>query len=63
MFTQRGGSVASYAVVVVAAAILPAVGTSSATQFVASSAAQPAASVTGQILTQPLADLPGEKCA
>jgi quercetin dioxygenase-like cupin family protein len=61
MFTLRSGSVASYAAVAAAAAILSAVGTWSATQFVASSAAQPAAPVTGQILTQPLADLPGRE--
>jgi len=61
MFTERSGSVASYAVVVVAAAIVSAVGTWSAMQFVASSAAQPAAPVTGQILAQPLADLPGRE--
>src|SRR6202521_3393672 len=59
MFTQRSGSVASYAAVAVAAAIVSAVGTWSATQFVASSAAQPAALATGPLLTQPLADLPG----
>jgi quercetin dioxygenase-like cupin family protein len=47
--------------VALAAAILSAVGTWSATQFVASSAAQPAASATGQLLTQPLADLPGRE--
>src|SRR4051794_19018439 len=57
MFTQRSGSVASYAAVAMAAAILSAVGTWSATQFVASSAAQTAAPATGQLLTQPLADL------
>src|SRR6267142_5790751 len=57
MFTQGNGSVASYAAVV--AAILSAVGTWSVTQFAASSAAQPAAApVRGQLLTQPLADLP-----
>ena len=61
MLTQRSGSVASYAAVAVVAAILSAVGTWSATQFVASSAAQPAAPVTGLLLTQPLADLPGRE--
>jgi quercetin dioxygenase-like cupin family protein len=61
MFAQRSGSVASYAAVALAAAILSAVGTWSATQFVASSAAQPAASATRQLLTQPLADLPGRE--
>ena len=61
MFTRRSGSVASYVAVAVAAAIPSAVGTWSATQFVASSAAQPAAPATGQLLTQPLADLPGRE--
>jgi quercetin dioxygenase-like cupin family protein len=61
MFTQRNGSVASYAAVAVAAAILSAVGTWSAAQFVASSAAQPAAPETGWLRTQPLADLPGRE--
>jgi quercetin dioxygenase-like cupin family protein len=61
MFTQRSGSIASYAAVAVTAAILSAVATSRATQLVASSAAQPAAPATGQLLTQPLADLPGRE--
>jgi quercetin dioxygenase-like cupin family protein len=61
MFTQRSGSVASYVTIAVAAAILSAVGTWSATQFVANSTAQPAAPATGQLLTQPLADLPGRE--
>ena len=61
MFTQRSGSVASYAAVAVAAASLSVVGTWSATQFVAGSAAQSAAPATGQLLTQPLADLPGRE--
>jgi quercetin dioxygenase-like cupin family protein len=61
MFTRRSGSVASYAVIAVAAAILSGFGTWSATQFVAGSAAQPPAPATGQLLTQPLADLPGRE--
>jgi quercetin dioxygenase-like cupin family protein len=61
MFTRRSGSVASYVAVALAAAIPSAVGTWSATQFVASSAAQLAAPATGQLLTQPLADLPGRE--
>ena len=61
MITQGSGSVASYIAIAVAAAILSAVGTWSATQFVASSAAQPAAPATGQLLAQPLADLPGRE--
>src|ERR1700704_811872 len=61
MFTRTSGSVASYVAIAVAAAIPSAVGTWSATQFVVSSAAQPAAPATGQLLTQPLADLPGRE--
>jgi quercetin dioxygenase-like cupin family protein len=61
MFMRKSGSVASYAAVAVAAAILSAVGTWSATLLVASSTAQPAAPVTGQLLTQPLVDLPGRE--
>jgi quercetin dioxygenase-like cupin family protein len=61
MFAKRSGSVASYAAVAATAAILSAVGTWGATQFVARSAAQPAAPAMGQILTQPLADLPGRE--
>src|ERR1700716_654917 len=61
MFTRTSGSVASYVAVALAAAIPAAVGTWSATQFVASSAAQPAAPATGPLLTQPLADLPGRE--
>jgi quercetin dioxygenase-like cupin family protein len=61
MFTQRSGSVASYVAVAAAAATVSVVATWSATQFVASSAAQPAAPAAGQLLTQPLADLPGRE--
>jgi quercetin dioxygenase-like cupin family protein len=59
MFTRRSGSVASYAAVATAAAVAASVGTWSATQFVASSAAQPAAPT--QLITQPLADIPGRE--
>jgi quercetin dioxygenase-like cupin family protein len=61
MFTQRSGSVASYAAVAAAAAILSGVGTWGATQFVARSAAQPAAPAAGLLVTQPLAGLPGRE--
>jgi quercetin dioxygenase-like cupin family protein len=61
MSIQRSGSLVSYAAVAVAAAGLSGVGTWSATQFVASSAAQPAVAATGQLFTQPLADLPGRE--
>ena len=61
MFTRKSGPVASYAAVAVAAAVASAAGTWSATQFVASSAAQSAAPATAQLLTQPLADLPGRE--
>src|SRR4051812_12759804 len=59
MFTRRSRPVASYVTVATAAAIASAVATWSAAQFVASSAAQPAAP--RQLLTQPLADLPGRE--
>jgi len=59
MFTRRSGPVASYLAVATAAAVASAVGTWSATQFVASSAAQSAAP--RQLLAQPLADLPGRE--
>jgi len=59
MFTRRSGPFASYAAVATAAAVASAVGTWSATQFVASSAAQSAAP--RQLLAQPLADLPGRE--
>jgi quercetin dioxygenase-like cupin family protein len=42
-------------------AALSAIGTWSATTFVATSVAQPAAPAAGQLLTQPLADLPGRE--
>ena len=61
MVTRRNGSGSSYAAVAVTAAILSAAGTWSATQFVAISSAQPAAPVTGSLLTQRLADLPGRE--
>ena len=61
MTMTRNGSVASYGAVAVAAALLSAVGTWSATKFVSSSVAQPAAGAPGQLLTQPLADLPGRE--
>ena len=55
------GSVSSYAAVAVAAALISAVATWGATQLVATSVAQPAAGGAGQLLTQPLADLPGRE--
>jgi quercetin dioxygenase-like cupin family protein len=60
MTKVRNGSIASYASVAAVAGLLSAVGTWSATQFVATSAAQPAAAP-GQLLTQPLSDLPGRE--
>jgi quercetin dioxygenase-like cupin family protein len=59
MFTRRSGSLASYAAVAMAAAVASAAATWGATQFVASSAAQPAAP--RQLLTQTLGDLPGRE--
>jgi quercetin dioxygenase-like cupin family protein len=62
MFTQRSKPAGSYAAVAAAAAMVSAVGTWSATQLVANSAAQPAAPpAAGPLLTQPLADLPGRE--
>ena len=59
MTMVRNGSVSSYAAVAVAAALISAAGTWGTTQFVATSGAQPVAGGSGQLLTQPLADLPG----
>ena len=61
MTTTRNGSIASYAAVAAIAAVLSALATWSATQLVAVSAAQPAPAAPGQLLTQPLADLPGRE--
>ena len=55
------GSVSSYVAVAVAAALMSAAGTWGATQFVAASMAQQVAGNTGQLLIQPLADLPGRE--
>jgi quercetin dioxygenase-like cupin family protein len=52
---------ASYGAVAVAAAFLSAAGTWGATKFVSTSVAQPAAGGAGQLLTQPLSDLPGRE--
>ncbi len=61
MTIVRDGSASSYAAVAVAAALISAAGTWSATQFVATSLAQSAAGGSGPLLTQPLADLPGRE--
>ena len=61
MIKTRNGSIASYGAVAVVAAALSAVATWGATKFVATSAAQPAAGAPSQLLTQPLADLPGRE--
>jgi quercetin dioxygenase-like cupin family protein len=61
MTMVRSGSASSYAAVAVAAALISAAGTWGATRFVGTSAAQPAAAGSGQVLTQPLADLPGRE--
>jgi quercetin dioxygenase-like cupin family protein len=54
-------SISSYATVAVVAALISAVGTWGTTQIVATSGAQPAAAGSGQLLIQPLADLPGRE--
>src|SRR3954469_7406739 len=51
----------SYGAVAITAAVLSGVATWSATQFVGASAAQPAPSAPGQLLIQPLGDLPGRE--
>jgi hypothetical protein len=51
MTMVRDGSVSSYAAVAVAATLMSAAGTWGATRFVATSAAQPAAGGSGQLLT------------
>ncbi len=61
MTIVKNGSVSSYAAVAVAAALISAVVTWGATQFVATSVAQLAAGGAGQLLTPPLADLPGRE--
>jgi quercetin dioxygenase-like cupin family protein len=61
MTTAKSGSPSSYAAVAFAAALISAVVTWGATQFVAASMAQQVAGSTGQLLTQPLADLPGRE--
>ena len=55
------GSVASYALVAGAAAALSALATWQGTGLVTPSAAQPAASGIQQIVSQPLADVPGRE--
>src|SRR5258706_6246519 len=61
MTTAKSGSLSSYAAVAFAAALISAVGTWGATQFVAASMAQQVAGSPGQLLVQPLADLPGRE--
>jgi quercetin dioxygenase-like cupin family protein len=61
MTTANSGSLSSYAAVAFAAALISAIATWSATQFVAASMAQQVAGSPGQLLTQPLADLPGRE--
>lgn len=61
MSIVKSGSVWSYAAVAVVAAVISAVGTWGATQFVVPSGAQPVAGGSGQLLIQPLADLPGRE--
>jgi len=61
MSIRKSGSAVSYAVVAVAAAVLSSLGTLGAINFVASSVAQPAGAGAGQLLVQPLTDLPGRE--
>jgi quercetin dioxygenase-like cupin family protein len=55
------GSVASYAIVAAVTAAISAVATLGGTKLVTPSVAQPAAGGVRQILSQPLADLPGRE--
>lgn len=57
----RSGTIASYGAVAMVAAVVSAVTTWSATNFVTSSFAQTPAAGTVPLLTQPLADLPGRE--
>jgi quercetin dioxygenase-like cupin family protein len=61
MSESRIRSLGLYGAVAATAAAVSAVATWSATQLVAVSAAQPAPAAPGQLLTQPLADLPGRE--
>ena len=61
MTTAKSGSLSSYVAVAFAAALISAVATWGATQFVVASMAQQVAGGAGQLLTQPLADLPGRE--
>jgi quercetin dioxygenase-like cupin family protein len=54
---MRKGSISSYVVVASAAAILSV----AVTSYIRTSEAQPAAAPSGQLLTQPLQDLPGRE--
>ena len=61
MFGIRIGSVASYAIVALVAAMLAATATWQGTSLVRPSLAQPAAGSVRQVVTHPLADLPGRE--
>ena len=61
MLQMMKGSVASYAVVAGAAAVISAIATWHGAKLVTSSAAQPAPAAVQQILSQPLSDLPGRE--
>src|SRR5262245_25721606 len=60
MSSMQSRSIFSYSVVAAAAAFVSAIATWCAVEFVASSQAQPAAGA-GQLLVQPLGDLPGRE--
>jgi quercetin dioxygenase-like cupin family protein len=61
MSTIKNRSTVSYGVVATVAAFLSALATWGATRFIAPLAAQTAAGGPGQLLTQPLGDLPGRE--
>ncbi len=61
MTMVRSGSVSSFAAVAAVAALISSFATWGATQFIATSVAQPVAGGARQLLTQALADLPGRE--
>jgi quercetin dioxygenase-like cupin family protein len=61
MTIVKNGSVISYVTVAVTAAVVSGIGTWGTTKLVTASVAQPAPPAAGQLLTQPLSDLPGRE--
>jgi quercetin dioxygenase-like cupin family protein len=61
MISIKHGTTVSHGAVAAIAAVLSAAGTLGAMKFIETSAAQPAPAAPGQLLTQPLSDLPGRE--